>query len=205
MISLLRSKLINPPKWNKLYRIRDLSAAKGLSYVLVLVPLAGAAKIILSEQLLIDIEIPLNFQILYASAFLSFVAGLVFDMYCPSIIRLNRNYPTFFKDTQVLGVEILSKHAEISSQTDKALDDLVGEMATSLGKSETLKKNPILNNYTAEITKMNMLWHTSETWDNENKYSPAARRSIFLLYGASGLLALYIVLIDAPLRVVAAL
>lgn len=126
MISLLRSKLTNPPKWNKLYRIRDLGAAKGLSLVLVLVPLAGAVKIILSEHFLINLDIPVNFKILYASAFLSFVAGLVFDMYCPSIVRLNRNYPTFFKETQVLGVEILSKHAEIANQTDKALDELVG-------------------------------------------------------------------------------
>lgn len=78
-------------------------------------------------------------------------------------------------------------------------------MAASKGVSDTLQKDPIFNNYTAEITKMNMLWRTSETWDEENKSSPIARCSIFILYGVSVLLALYIALIDAPLRVVAAL
>lgn len=201
-----KSKLSKPPKWNKLFRVRELGLTKGMGVVLVLVPILGGIKMLVAEHTGLSLSLPFNFLLLYFSAFLSLLAGIVFDMFCPSIIKLNKNYPNFFKQSQVLGIEILSKQAELSERKDKALDDLVqGIFDKQQPEGKAPQRSPSLTRYTTELTKMNMLWRTGETWDSENSSATFARWVTFILYLLSGAVGLYIVLIDAPLRVVSAL
>lgn len=204
-LSSLKSKFQTPPRWNKLNRIRELGITKAMGAILVAVPTLGAIKIVFETNSGITISIPLNFYLLYFSALLSLIASLIFDLRCPSVVRLNKSYQVFFKDSQLLGIEILSKHADLAEKRDAELDKIVDDLLGDKPLRGTKAQPSGLYRYTSELTKTNMLWRTGETWDNENNSHLGARRAVIALYAAAGAIGLYVAVIDAPMKVISGL
>lgn len=193
-------KTAQVPHWNRLLRTRELAVSRFSGIVLLVVPTMGALKTIAEETVGFSVEIPINFVLLYFSALLVFLANIVFDLSCPSVIKINRSYQEFFKGSQLTGLEILSKIIEVQSSSDAALDKLIASIG---GTDETLKAaNYSL--YADQLVKLKLIHNTGDVWDAENKSSPRVRTAILLMYSVGSLVGLILVPIGAA-RVVGAL
>jgi len=174
--------------------------------VLVLVPILGAVKLLVQNQFGIDINIPLNFLILYAAGLSSIVASVLFDLFCPSIIKTYRSYPQFFREAQLLGVEIIAKNAEIREKRKEILEEIVAAANPDEDRSQpSAPVTPLFQKYTAEISKMEMLWNTGKNWDEENASWLFVRVVVVALYALGAAFTLWVTVVDAPSGVIRAL
>jgi len=188
------------PKWNRLGRARDKAGGIIAKSVVFVFPALALSKIVLEENTSLVISFPISLLTLYFSAFIGVVAATTYDILCPTIIRESRTYPNFFRESQIAGVEILSKYAEVRSGADTALDELLKGISVEDGGTRT----SAFDRVTVEMSKAKMIWQTSQTWEDCNKSNPPQRLVLAVLFLTSAALGCYALGVSA-VRVVAAL
>lgn len=188
-----RSKLI--PEWKKLCRIRELSASRISGAILLVVP-ALAALLASAESLLgISLLLPANLFILYFAFFFAYLAGVIFDVFCPNIVKLSRTYPQFFKETQLTALEVFSKHAEVKESLSEIEKELVGG-------GEAIAKDALLQKYAHAVQRNKLLFETDTEWSAANQKGFYARLTCAMFYGFSAIMLGYLAVYDAPSRVI---
>lgn len=187
-----RYKLV--PEWKKLCRVRELSASRISGAVLLVVP-ALAATLASAEGILgLNFLVPINLFIMYFAFFFAYFSGIIFDIFCPNIVKLSRTYPQFFKETQLTALEVFSKHAEVKESLSEIEKELVGG-------GEQIAKDALLQKYAHAVQRNKLLFETDTEWSAANRKGFYARLSCTVLYGASAVMLGYLAVYDAPSRV----
>lgn len=186
--------------WHKLARIRYATSTKLAQISLLIVPIYVAGSVFLHGRG-VEIPLPVSFILLYVIGLLFFVSCVIFDMFCPNIVRNNKSFPVYYKDTQLLSLEIISKYMDISKRKNRALDKALSEAMEKNSLKSEKKMEDYLSAWLEETNKLDNLWHTRDQWVKENhKSKPVARFSCTLLFYSGLLLALWLTLYDAPSR-----
>ncbi|WP_273281321.1 hypothetical protein [Pseudooceanicola atlanticus] len=188
-----RAKLV--PEWKKLCRVRELSASRISGAVLLVVP-ALAATLATAESISgLSFFFPANLFITYFAFFFAYLGGIIFDVFCPNIVKLSRTYPQFFKETQLTALEVFSKHAEVKESLSEIEKELVGG-------GEQIAKDALLQRYAHAVQRNKLLFETDTEWSAANQKGFYARLTCTSLYGASVVLLGYLAIYDAPGRVI---
>ena len=192
------AKILKIPKWDDLNRLGKSRLLQSSYVWLLLVPMAAKAlsaienPLILtgiSDGLRIHIALPFSWHVFYFSAVFVSIAGVIYTLFCPKLIRSFGNYAKYRSEGR--GQEYLLGYSQTEMHQGNTLEDGWDNAVLTLEVKDTKNESE----YAALFWKI----HTEE-----NKKSPIWRLACFSLY-AVGLVLVLIVLTQNFIFVVSAL
>lgn len=190
------------PEWEWLARIRQLGVRHFATWSLVLVPLVASATVAVDNALGLKIPLPANLVVLYAATLSFYVGSMLVDTFCPDFIKEHQTFDRFLAFTVEKTGQVQDFKRKAMAARETLLTKLGREITTQTGEQITTDQTKaILDSIIAEQTHFAFVSGSDEIWKIRNKDRAEVRVVVTALFSLAAILALYLVLWDAPSRV----
>ena len=190
------------PEWEWFTRIRQLGIRHFAAWALVLVPLLASVAIAAKTMFEIAIPLPANLVVLYAATLSFYVGSMLVDVFCPDFIREHQTFDRFLTFTVERTGQVQAFQRRTKDAKDALLSKLGEEITKRTGQAiSTDQTTAILDGLIAEETRIAFVGNADALWKGKNAERVMIRVGTTGLFALAAVLALYLVLWDAPSRV----
>src|SRR5688572_21172664 len=126
-----------PPTWSDLYEIGSSKIVNSSFIWMVLLPIIARALTTIESKYQIQVQIPLNFYLLYVAALVFAAASTSYHLFCPKLVQRAPNYGVFVERRYSIN-ELKKWYRKLCRRFDGTIDaEMISHFITHSGGGST--------------------------------------------------------------------